>query len=129
MKLISKDALIEAARLQAKICGTPFGIRDEGLLDSAIGRAINRLIYEPQADVCDIAAEYAFGLIRNHAFIDGNKRIAYIACRLCLLLNGSDIVADTQEKYRAVMALADSSLSQGDFVDWLKQHIKGADYD
>lgn len=124
MKLIAKDTLIGVARLQAETFGTPFGIRDEDLLDSAVGRAANRRIYEPQADICDIAGEYAFGLIKNHAFIDGNKRIAYIACRLCLMLNGADIRAEWQEKYRVIMALADSSLSQRDFADWLKRHTE-----
>ncbi len=122
MKIISKNALIQAAQMQALINHTPYGIRDEGLLDSALNRAMNCLLYQSNCSVCDVAAEYAYGIIKNHPFIDGNKRMAYIACRLCLLLNGQDINAETVEKYHTIMKLADSSLSRDDFAYWLKQH-------
>src|SRR5215212_4775766 len=76
------------------------GIRDEGLLLSALARPQNLSVYgDPPPDLAALAASYAFGIARNHPFIDGNKRVALVAARTFLLINGVDLVASQEEKY------------------------------
>ncbi|MHC4671505.1 MAG: type II toxin-antitoxin system death-on-curing family toxin, partial [Planctomycetota bacterium] len=83
------------------------GIRDEGLLDSALTRPRSKLNYSSsEPDLAELAASYAYGLSQNHPFIDGNKRTAYVACRTFLILNGRDIVAPQEEKVLIFLQLA-----------------------
>ena len=77
---------------------------------------------DPAPDLADLAAALAHGLTRNHPFVDGNKRTAYIACRTFLALNGADISASAQEKYLTVLALAEGNLPAAEFAAWLRAH-------
>lgn len=97
------------------------GIRDEGLLESALARAINRANYE-NADVSELAAAYGHGISRNHPFLDGNKRTAFVVTELFLLLNGFDLNADDASCLDTFLSLADGSLSQGDLSIWLNEN-------
>ncbi|MFT3779893.1 MAG: type II toxin-antitoxin system death-on-curing family toxin [Ottowia sp.] len=99
------------------------GLRDEGLLESALARPLQLLAYgEP--DVAALAAAYAFGLVRNHAFVDGNKRAAFLAAGLFLGLNGWRLQATQVEATRTMLALAAGDLPEDAFADWLRQHIQ-----
>src|SRR5919112_991843 len=81
------------------------GVRDEGLLQSALARPQNLLAYgDPPPDIASLAAAYAYGIARNHPFVDGNKRTALIVARLFLLLNDMDLVATQEEKYSTFLA-------------------------
>lgn len=120
MNWIITDVLIQAAKILAEIHQTDFFIRDEGLLESAVNRPLNTFYYNSDSDICDLAAEYAFGLIKNHPFFDGNKRLAYVACRLFLLINSMDIKSSQINKYKKIIALAENKITQKEFALWLK---------
>ncbi|MDE2307873.1 MAG: type II toxin-antitoxin system death-on-curing family toxin [Xanthomonadaceae bacterium] len=101
------------------------GVRDEGLLESALARPQQMLACaEPEPDLPDLAAALAHGLARNHPFVDGNKRTAYVACRTFLALNGAELVAEVDDKYTTFLALADGRLSAEDFASWLRTHLR-----
>ena len=95
------------------------GLRDMGLLKSALARPQQIAAYA-QPDVCDLAAAYASGIARNHPFIDGNKRTAWVVARVFLLLHGRDRSADDEQCYLTMLSLAAGDLSQEAFVDWLR---------
>lgn len=100
------------------------GVRDEGLLASALARPQQMLAYgEPPPDLADLAAALAHGLARKHPFIDGNKRTAYVACRTFLALNGGQLIADTDDKYQTFLALADGRLPAEAFAAWLRARL------
>ena len=102
--------------------GTP-GIRDAGLLESALARPLNFAAYG-KPDVCDLAAAYAVGLAKNHPFIDGNKRIAFVALELFLALNGHELVADDTECVMTMLALAAGTMDQAALADWIRSNSK-----
>lgn len=104
--------------------GGGIGVRDESLLDSALARPQQSHAYgDPPPDIADLAASLAFGLARNHPFVDGNKRTAHVCYRVFLALNGTDLVASDEDKYVTMIALAEGSLSEAEFAAWLRQHI------
>jgi death-on-curing protein len=99
--------------------GGSTGLRDEGLLESALARAQQVHAYgDPAPDLADLAAALAFGLARNHPFVDGNKRTAHVSYRTFLELNGAELVATDEEKYVAILALAEGN-SPSDFAPCL----------
>jgi len=109
------------ARQLAEHGGEP-GIRDRGMLESALARAPQRFAYEAGSDLATLAAAYAFGLSRNHPFIDGNKRIAFVVYRLFLLRNGLEVTAERTERYLTMLAHAAGELSEAEFATWLRKH-------
>jgi len=99
--------------------GGSLGMRDAGLLSSALARPQNQAAYgEPS--VFDLAAAYAFGIIRNHPFVDGNKRTGFLSAYVFLDLNGWELMASEAEAVAAVLALATGEMDQAGFADWLK---------
>lgn len=102
--------------------GGPAGIRDAGLLESALARPVNLAAYG-DPDAAALAASYAFGIARNHAFIDGNKRTAWVLARLFLKANGVEIEFDKADAIRAVMALAAGELSEEELAQWFRDRI------
>lgn len=101
------------------------GVRDHGLLESALARPQQLYSYGgEQIDVIALAAPYAFGLSRNHPFIDGNKRTAAVACELFLELNGYQLVADDSDLYPGFISLAAGELSEEALLDWLRQNAR-----
>lgn len=98
------------------------GVRDEGLLASALARPRNLVNYEPDnASIPRLAACYAFGLSRNHPFVDGNKRVALVVSFLFLKLNGMDLSVPMEERYQVFMALADGSMSEDELSAWFER--------
>jgi len=100
--------------------GSP-GIRDAGLLSSALARPQNQVAYG-KPSVFNLAAAYAFGVIQNHPFVDGNKRAGFLAAYVFLDLNGWELVASEAEAVSAVMALATGEMDESGFSDWLKDN-------
>jgi death-on-curing protein len=99
------------------------GLRDAGLLESALARPQQLLAYgEP--DVAALAAAYGYGLVRNRAFVDGNKRAAFLATGLFLGLNGHRLVVSQAEATLTMLALAAGDLTEAEFADWLRQHTE-----
>lgn len=100
------------------------GLRDEGLLSSALARPQNLFAYsKPSPDLAALAAAYAFGIVRNHPFLDGNKRTGLIAARTFLLLNGVDLKASQDEKVLILLQLAEGVLTQEELADWIRNRI------
>ena len=100
------------------------GTRDPGLLESALARPRNVFAYaEADPDFAALAAAYAFGIARNHPFIDGNKRTAFVVCRTFLILNGIDSSASRESKYSTFLALAAGELSEEELVAWIREHL------
>src|SRR5690554_3638104 len=108
--------------------GGSSGVRDEALLDSALARPQQLYAYgEPPPDLADLAASLAFGLARNHPFVDGNKRTAAVACEVFIELNGGVLHASDVELYPAYIALAEGSLPEAEFAAWLRERIRRDD--
>jgi len=100
------------------------GMRDEGLLSSALARPQNVFAYgQPAPDLAALAATYAYGIARDHPFVDGNKRTALIAARTFLLLNGANLEAGQDEKFLTFQRLADGSLTEQELADWIRKRI------
>jgi death-on-curing protein len=118
-KWLPKGAVLAMHARQLAEHGGGVGVRDEGLLESALQRAINKLDYE-QPDVADLAAAYAYGKARNHPFIDGNKRTALVASRTFLLVNGYQISASKEDRLKTFLSLAEGSLSEEDLAAWFR---------
>ena len=105
--------------------GGGVGVRDEELLESALARPQQLYAYgEPAPDLAELAASLAYGLARNHPFVDGNKRTAAVACETFIMLNDGELEADNLELYPAYLALAEGKLREKDFAAWLRQHIR-----
>ncbi|MFH1765971.1 MAG: type II toxin-antitoxin system death-on-curing family toxin [Gemmatimonadota bacterium] len=101
--------------------GSP-GLRDRGLLDSALNRPRNRFAYESGSDLCDLASSYGFRIAKNHPFVDGNKRVAFQAIYLFLGLNGLRVDAEEEEVVALILALASGELDEPDLASWLREH-------
>ena len=100
------------------------GLRDEGLLSSALARPQNLLAYaQPRPDLAALAAAYACGIARDHPFLDGNKRTALIATRTFLLLNGVNLEASQDEKYLTFLQLAQGTVTEEQLADWIRKRI------
>jgi death on curing protein len=102
--------------------GGSSGMRDQGLFESALARPRHLFAYEPYSDTARLAAAYGFGLARNHAFVDGNKRIAFIAMTLFLQLNGFRLVSEHVDKIRTMIAVASGEMPEDEFADWIRTH-------
>jgi death on curing protein len=102
--------------------GAP-GLRDEGLLDSALARPLNLALYE-QPDIAGLAASYGVGLAKNHAFIDGNKRAAFLAVGLFLAINGFRLRASQADATLTVMAVAAGAMDETTLAQWIRDHIQ-----
>lgn len=121
---IADGVVLAIHRRQLAEHGGLEGIRDEGLLQSALYRPKNLLAYsESPPDVASLAAAYAYGIVKNHPFVDGNKRTAYVVMRTFLKLNGYDIQASNEEKYQIWVALAAGTLSEEALAEWLRKRF------
>ncbi len=100
--------------------GGAAGLRDAGLLDSALARAQNLAVYGTP-DYAQLAAAYGFGLAKNHAFVDGNKRAAFLATGLFLALNGYRLTATQADATLTVLALAAGEIDEPAFVNWIRE--------
>ena len=100
------------------------GLRDEGLLLSALARPQNLLAYSDETPpISALAASLAYGIAKNHPFIDGNKRTALVVSRTFLLLNGYQLNASQEEKYLTFLKLAEGNLSEEELADWFKEKL------
>jgi death-on-curing protein len=103
--------------------GGSSGLRDEGLLDSALARPLNLSLYvEP--DIASLAASYGVGLAKNHAFVDGNKRVAFLAVGLFLSINGYRLSATQAEATLTMLDVAAGAIDEPAFADWIRAHIQ-----
>jgi death-on-curing protein len=99
------------------------GIRDMGLLESALAQPRRRSA-SGDPDLADIAAAYGYALARNHAFVDGNKRTAFVAVELCLAMHGAELVADDAACVLAVLGVAAGDIDEAAFATWIRSHCR-----
>jgi death-on-curing protein len=119
---VSRKAVLAMHSAQLAEHGGSDGIRDETLLDSALAKSHNVFAYGDQPDVFRLAASYAFGIARNHAFVDGNKRTALVVSLTFLDRNGWDVVAPKEDVYFTFLHLADGSLTEDELTAWFTRH-------
>lgn len=102
--------------------GGSYGVREAGLIESALSRPRNRWSYEPGADLAVLAAAYGFGLARNHGYIDGNKRVAFMSLYVFLGLNGLELEVSEIEVVAIMTSVADGSLPEEELAAWIRTH-------
>ena len=115
------DAIHQA---QIREHGGASGVRDEGLLESALARPQHKFAYAAKTEWATLAAAYAFGLAKNHGFVDGNKRVAFMASYVFLGLNGYDLVADEPEIVATIEGVAANSVTEAALAKWFRTHIQ-----
>jgi len=123
MKWLRTDAVLAMHKRQIAEHGGGEGVRDLGLLESALTRPQNIAAYEPDADIARLAAAYAFGIAKNHPIVDGNKRTSLVACRTFLILNGYQLDASPTDKYLTFLSLAEGTLSEEELAEWLREKV------
>ncbi|HTQ13279.1 MAG TPA: type II toxin-antitoxin system death-on-curing family toxin [Rhizomicrobium sp.] len=119
---IDSGILLAAHDEQLSEHGGASGIRDMGLFESALARPQN-LAAHGEPDVSALAAAYAFGIAKNHAFVDGNKRTALVALEYFLELNGFGLVADDPQCVLVILSVASGALSEDGLADWIRGHL------
>lgn len=122
-KWILKVVVLAAHDEQLAEHGGHEGLRDDGLLESALARPINRYSYG-EADIFDLAAAYAYGLIKNHPFLDGNKRTSLTVSLGFLLLNGFKVTENEAARLAVWLSLAEGKLSEAELAAWLRANSK-----
>lgn len=121
--IVERDALAIHDRLLA-LHGGATGVRNRDLLESALARPRHHHSYAKSSDVVEMAAPYTAGIVRNHPFIDGNKRTGFVIGVLFLELHGFDFTASEADATQAVMALASGTLDEAAFTAWLRENAK-----
>jgi death-on-curing protein len=122
-KWIDKRALLQLHEESLAHFGGATGLRDEALLDSALGRALDLWLYDKSVDLASLAAAYGFGVAKNHAFVDGNKRGAFLAIGLFLAINGRQLRADQVDAINTMLSLAAGTLDEHALADWIRKQI------
>jgi death-on-curing protein len=120
---LRKDVILAVQERLLAEHGGSAGIRDDALLESALGRPQNLFVYG-KPTLFDLAATYAHGIIKNHPFIDGNKRAGFMAAFLFLGRNGFDLVADEEDAYEQTLAVAEGTLDEKAYAKWLKENCR-----
>jgi death-on-curing protein len=121
---IDKQALLLLHNESIAEHGGLSGLRDEGLLDSALARPQNLRAYDPDADIAALAAAYGTGLARNHPFADGNKRAAFLSVGLLLAMNGWRLVSTPLEATQIMLGVASGELEEDAFAAWIRDHLR-----
>ena len=104
--------------------GGASGIRDLGAVESALARPRNLAAYEACDDLARLAAAYAYGVVRNHGFVDGNKRTGLVIADLFLMLNGYELVSTPADNVLTILGVADGTLSEEELASWIRENIK-----
>ena len=118
---ITYDQAIAMHSRQLRRFGGAPGLRDEGMLRSALERPVNKWRYE-QAEFAELAAAYAYGLAKNHAFVDGKKRIAFLSIRVFLVKNGTKFDPDPAESTSIILSLAAGEVSEESLARWTRDN-------
>jgi death-on-curing protein len=119
---LSVDIILDIHSEQLALFGGPDGVRDLGLLESALARPINKFAYG-ESNLAALAAGYAFGIAKNHPFVDGNKRAAFASIIVFLGLNGIDLIAPPEQATAVMMALAAGEIGEDDVARWIADNL------
>lgn len=120
---VSKTALLLLHDESLAEHGGAAGVRDEGSLESALARPVNLAAYGTP-DLADLAASYAIGLAKNHAFVDGNKRAAFLAAGLFCALNGHRLVTTQKDATQTMIGVASGEIDDATLAAWLRNHLQ-----
>lgn len=120
---LTAGQVLEMHARQLRLFGGAAGLRDAGALESALGHPLNRWAYEQPA-LEELAAAYAFGLARNHPFVDGNKRVSFLAMATFLALNGVELDADPEEAVAVILGLAAGELTEEQLARWIRDNMQ-----
>lgn len=123
---VNASALLLLHEESLALFGGARGLRDAGLLESALARPVNQHLYESNSDIAQLAAAYAFGLARNHPFIDGNKRVAFLAVGLFLAVNGWRLATTQVDAIETMLPLATGTLDEAAMGNWIRAHMQRA---
>ncbi len=123
-KWVSLPVVMAIHEAQLAEHGGSAGIRDTGLLESALARSKQIHAYAENPSLEQLAAAYAFGLAKNHAFLDGNKRTAWVVCAVFLELNGRRVTASQADVVTTMLGVADGSITEDSFVTWLERNSR-----
>ncbi len=116
--------VVHAAQLSEH--GGLLGVRDESALESALARPRHKFVYSERPDLAVLAAAYAFGLARNHGYVDGNKRVAFMAAYVFLGLNDRDLDAEEPDVVTTMERVADGRLSEAGLAAWIRKHLRAS---
>ncbi len=125
-KWLRTDVVLAVHDMQLAEHGGPSGVRDMGLLEFALARPQNALVYG-QPSAAPLAASYGSGISRNHPFIDGNKRAGFVAMELFLNINGFELLASDVDCVLTMQNVASGDLSEADFANWIEQGLTEVD--
>ena len=117
-----KPAVVAVHNMMIARFGGADGIRDDGLIESALARPANIYLYNDCSDLSKLAAAYAGGIIQNHPFVDGNKRTGFIAAYMFLDLNGTTLQADEISAAAMTLSFAASDIDEDEYANWLAQN-------
>jgi len=117
---INRSALLHLHLASLAEFGGSAGIRDVGLLDSALARPVNRWNYRPATDIAALAASYGYGIAKNHPFVDGNKRAAFVSVIIFLVLNKLEFRGEIAECIQVMMNVASGDLTEEQFAAWIR---------
>jgi death on curing protein len=121
-KWLSHKALLLLHEESLAQFGGSRGLRDEGLLDSALARPRNLHAYHPECMLAELAAAYGVGIAKNHSFVDGNKRAAFLAVGVFLAMNGYRLTADQIDAIKTMLAVASGELGESEFANWIAKN-------
>jgi death-on-curing protein len=120
IRWLSRAVVAEIHRAQLREHGGRSGVRDEALVLSALDRPRNKRAYDADCDIAGLAARYAYGLAKNHGFVDGNKRVAFMAMYVLLGVNGYDLVAPEVQVVRMMEDVASGKTSERNLAEWVR---------
>lgn len=123
-KWLTVDMVLAIHDEQLAMFGGGEELRDLGLLESGLARAPNRRHYEPGASLFELAADYGVGIIKNHPFIDGNKRTGLLSMHMFLFLNGWRFEPDQVDEVQAILAFAAGDMEEDELADWLEKNSR-----
>jgi death-on-curing protein len=118
---LTKEDVLRAHSRELQIFGGAAGVRDDGALESALGRPLNKCQYE-NAELPELAAAYAYGIVRNHPFVDGNKRAGFVAMVGFLLLNRIDFAPDPLEAAAIIIGVAAGEINEPGLARWIRDN-------
>ncbi len=118
---LDADVLLAAHDEQLEEHGGASGLRDRGLFESALARPQNLAVYG-DPDVADLSASYAYGIAKNHAFVDGNKRTALVALELFLECNGYELTVDDMQCVLIILSIASGAINESDLAGWIRKN-------
>ena len=121
---ISKKTILLLHEESLSEFGGARGLRDEGLLESALARPLNTRAYNPGATVAELAASYGYGVAKNHAFVDGNKRAAFLCIGLFLSINGYRLFASQVDAIETILAVASGTMTETGLALWVAQNSR-----